>query len=216
MICMTTGCMSCRLSENIFFVSGDKGSLAKQSKKRRLNLGLTEKYMMKNIYIIGVLLFMLASCKKDRDIHYLDHSKWFIYEVNDTLVFKDGEVLDVYTISQIINTHEIIDKQEGDEILSVVYEGISECKNCPFITFDRNYQLVRFQGEFPIVRFYYDNTQAINYLLGDTLLDNIYVIDDIPTEDTVFHKVKAIYYSDLYGIIRYDMYDDRVYELQIE
>jgi len=171
--------------------------------------------MKKNIYILTALLFILASCEKDR-IHYLDHSRWFIYEENDTLVFKSEFLADTYRINEIVNEHEIIDKKEGDEILWVEYEGISVCPNCPMGVFSRDYQHVTFQGKlYPGYSIYYESP-AIDYLLGDTLLQDIYVVEDIPIEDTVRHKVKAIYYSDIFGIIRYDMYDDRVYELQIE
>jgi hypothetical protein len=114
------------------------------------------------------------------------------------------------------NAHVIIDKKKGDERLWVDYDEIQNCLNCPIYIFNRNYLSVSFQGKMPVVSFIYSNSPAITYLLADTLLEDIYVIDDIPTEDTSRHQIKAIYYSDIYGIIRYDMYDDRVYELQIE
>ena len=170
--------------------------------------------MKKKYFTIGITLSLFVSCVND--IHYLDHSKWYIYEENDTLIFKNKALHDTYRISQVFNGFIYIDKKKDSEVLSVSYEGVSECQNCPIRVFDRYYQCVRFQGEFPIVRIYYDQTETINYLLGDTLLEDIYVVDDIPTEDTIHFKVKAIYYSDIYGVIRYDMYDDRVYELQLE
>ncbi len=170
--------------------------------------------MKKNSIIITALLLILISCEKDK-IHYLDHSRWFIYEENDTLVFKSEFLADTYRINEIVNEHEIIDKKEGDEILWVDYEGITECQNCPISGFVRDYQDVSFWGALSIVTFYYNDIPAINYLLGDTLLEDIYVVEDI-TVDTIHFKVKTIYYSDIFGIIRYDMYDDRVYELQLE
>jgi hypothetical protein len=172
--------------------------------------------MKNNFFVIGIFLIMIVSCADDGTINYLDHSKWFIFEKNDTLIFKSGALTDTYRISDIVNEHEIIDKKEGDEILWVNYEGIPSCQNCPVYTFNRDYLGVYFQGKMPEVSFSYGNTPAINYLLGDTLLKDIYIVADIPTEDTLRHKVKSIYYSDIYGIIRYDMYDDRIYELQLE
>ncbi len=172
--------------------------------------------MKNNIYAIGAIMFLLVSCTKDSEINYLDHSKWFIFEENDTLIFKSGSLTDTYRISNIVNAHEIIDKKEGDEILAVYYEGITGCENCPIQGFSRNYQHVTFTGAMRVGSFYYDTTPSVNYQLGDTLLEEIYVVVDIPVDDPEYYKVKVIYYSDIYGIIRYDMYDDRVYELQLE
>ena len=169
-----------------------------------------------NFLAIGVIMILFVSCAKDSDIHYLDHSKWFIYEEHDTLIFRSGLLIDTYRISQIINTHEIIDKKEGDEILAVYYEGITGCENCPIQGFTRKYDRVIFIGDIKVGSFYYESTPGMNYQMGDTLLEEIYIVDDIPVDDPEYYKVKAIYYSDIFGIIRYDMYDDRVYELQIE
>ncbi len=168
------------------------------------------------VLIIGATLIILVSCTKDSDIHYLDHSQWFKYEVNDTLIFRSGTLTDTYLINDIVNEHMEIDKKTGDEILWVEYVGISECQNCPIGTFGRDYQKVSFSGKLYSGSIYYENAIKIQYEIGDTILQNIYLDDDIPTEDTIHFQVKAIYYSDIYGIIRYDMYDDRVYELQLD
>ena len=171
--------------------------------------------MKKKYFTIGIILCLFVSCKKDT-IHYLDHSKWFIYEENDTLIFKSGSLADTFRINQVVNRHLDIDKKMGDEILWVDYEGVSGCQNCPIYSFRRDYQMVSFMGKLYSGVIYYENTVPIEYALGDTILLNIYVDDNIPTEDTIHFQVKAIYYSDIYGVIRYDMYDDRVYELQLE
>ncbi|MBN2521912.1 MAG: hypothetical protein JXB24_01495 [Bacteroidales bacterium] len=169
-------------------------------------------------FIIGFTLLFFIGCAHE-DIYYrLDHSRWFLYSEGDTLIFRNNDTLiDTYIISDIWNYFdETGDRQDTHyEHLRVTFEGVTECTNCPIYGFSRSSTNVGFTGNLYQQNFSYDDP-TIEYTLGDTILQDIYVMEDIPIEDTARHKVKAIYYSDIFGIIRYDMYDDRVYELQIE
>lgn len=100
--------------------------------------------------------------------------------------------------------------------LFINYEGIPDCQNCPITGFQRNYNGVSFNLYLTTGGNIEYNIPTIEYSLGNTILKDIYILEDIPLGDTTRIKIKAIYYSDIYGIIRYDMYDDRIYELQIE
>jgi len=170
---------------------------------------------MKNKYFVtGLILFLLTSCENNK-IHYLDHSRWFLYEENDTLIFKGDSSDDSYIISQISKGYSVVDDKVYYEHYNAVYNSISECLICPITGFQRSYDGVNFNMYLETGSSIYYSDETIEYLLGDTILKDIYTLEDIPA-DTINIKVKAIYYSDIYGIIRYDMYDDRVYELQIE
>ncbi len=174
---------------------------------------------MKIKYIIlGAILTLFASCEVGGYFD-LDRSQWFIYNVNDTLVFKaDTSSYDTFIIGSIINGHQTIDEYHF-EFIWVEYIGTTQCENCPLDNFGRTNQpveIIDLNGQFPHVGFYYDNPTKSYYFTGDTIIKNIYFERDIPIEDSINDKVKAIYYSNIFGIIRYDMHDGRVYKLQIE
>jgi hypothetical protein len=164
------------------------------------------------------ILFLFYACSGDKeDVYYrLDRTNWFLYEEGDTLTFRNNsEAIDTYVIKNVNTLYYVQHDHIFYETLRVYYEAISECNNCPIEFFVRSLSKMSFSGDFHIVDSYYEDP-TINYTLGDTILQDIYLIGDIATEDTNYFKVKALYYSDIYGIIRYDMYDDRVYELQLK
>ena len=168
----------------------------------------------------GFLFVSLISCtEKETEIVYknLDSTQWFKYEVGDTLIFKNNvSAFDTYVLDWISTSYIAPgDDYTYEEFFQVSYEGIPQCNNCPISWFGRSFRGVSFSGDFHIVG-YHDKDTISEYKLGDTTIYDIIVANDIPTEDTNYFKVKAFYYSHVYGYIRYDMYDDRMYELQLE
>ncbi len=162
----------------------------------------------------ALILLLLISCGHEDKYYRLDHTKWFKYEVGDSLIFKNTPALiDTYIISNIDNYFQTYDNETFNEKLFVEYEKVSGCNNCPDIAFIRHVNVIYFFGNVNINGLHYEN--PLEYSLGDTVLKDIYKVENIPV-DSVHYLIKIIYYSDIYGIIRYDMYDDRVYELQIE
>jgi hypothetical protein len=176
-----------------------------------------------NIRLILILasLLWLISCNKgpEEDVYVsLDHTQWFKYEDGDTLIFKNNvSVIDTYILGGI-STYwaNVFGENIFDEHLLVSYNEIAQCSNCPIGGFERNPFGVVFSGSFPssfaLVR---SGDATTEYKLGDTTIQNVFVVEDLLIDTTHFN-VKAIYYSHIYGVIRYDMYDDRVYELQLE
>jgi hypothetical protein len=169
------------------------------------------------LFLVSLLLLFSCNKKEPVDIYNnLDRTQWFKYEVGDTLIFKsNASAINKYILEEI-STYYIFPYNEytHEEVFEVFYNGI-QCNNCPISSFLRTPRSVRFYGDL-----YYLSYQAgdtiMEYELGDTTVYDVYVLEDIPTEDTTYFKVKALYYSHVYGYIRYDMYDDRVYELQLE
>jgi hypothetical protein len=170
---------------------------------------------------ITILFFILSltfcvSCNKTENKYYnLDHSKWFKYRENDTLIFKSSNNSDFYIISQILNNYNIVDKHVYYESFTVVYKGSSSCQNCPISGFGRVEDNITLYGNLHTSKIYYNSSAMTNYQLGDSIINTVFSVD-IPTDDTLYFRVKSIYYSDIYGIIRYDMYNDEVFELQLK
>ena len=173
-----------------------------------------------NYTFLGVILTLLVSCNWGEKYFDLDSSQWFVYDVDDTLVFKsDQSTYDTFIVGSIINAYERIDDYRFN-FFWVEYDGVGECNNCPLEGFRRSMGLfdesVTIYGQFNSVFFYFAETSPWPYVLGDTVIRNVYIEREIPVKDSINDKVRAIFYSHDFGVIRYDMHDGRVYKLQIK
>ncbi len=171
------------------------------------------------IFILASLL-LLISCNKgpEKDVYVsLDHTQWFKYEEGDTLLFRNNtSAVDTYILDRVSTDYvKLGTKYIISEVFEVDYKGITECNNCPLWGFVRTPNAASFVGSFSSMAQARSGDTTTEYMLGDTTIYNVYVVEDLLIDTTHFN-VKAIYYSHVYGIIRYDMYDDRVYELQLE
>ena len=176
--------------------------------------------MNTRLILILASLLWLISCNKgpEEDVYVsLDHTQWFKYEDGDTLIFKNNvSVIDTYILGGISTFYaNTINKYTFDEHFQVSYHEIDQCYNCPIGGFVRNPYGVSFFGSFSSIAYASSGDTTIENKLGDTTIYNVYIVEDLPIDTTHFN-VKTIYYSHIYGYIRYDMYDDRVYELQLE
>ncbi len=170
------------------------------------------------ISILAGLLFLISCYREPEEVYIpLDRTNWFKFEEGDTILFKHNtSEIDSYILTDIDSFYgHINNKYTWEEILEVNYEGIPSCNNCPITEFHRNSLVVSIHGKIFPSKIEYRNTLPIEYQLGDTTLQKVYKLDNLPV-DTPWTVVKSVYYSDVFGVIRYDMYDDRVYELQIE
>ncbi|MGD2035675.1 MAG: hypothetical protein PVF73_11495, partial [Bacteroidales bacterium] len=147
----------------------------------------------------------------------LDRTNWFVFGEGDTLLFKyNTSAVDTYVIADTSTYYATINSDRiWEEVLEVSYEGTIQCDNCPITEFHRSASVVSVHGKIYSNSFEYSKTSPIEYQLGDTVLQQIYVLDDLPI-DLPETAIKTVYYSDVFGIIRYDLFDDRVYELQLE
>lgn len=125
-------------------------------------------------------------------------------------------MIDTYVISSVYKFYDSYHEPTYYESLIVNYEMQSEGNKSPLTGFIRHdIRFVDLFGNFPLVTIYYTDPTT-DYVLNDSLLNDIYVIQNIPTQDTTHFRVKTIYYSDVFGFIRYDMRDGKVYKLQLE
>jgi len=171
---------------------------------------------------LGLFLLMFSCDLGCFESHtsYLDHSQWFHYGPNDMLVFSCNTAdNDTFIVKNITNAFEWVDDNKY-EFFWVEYIEIEGCENCPVEGFSRSsrgpVESVSVFGQFSNVSFYFDETSPWPYVLGDTVIRNVYIEKEIPVMDSINDKVKAIFYSHDFGIIRYDMNDGRVYRLQIK
>jgi hypothetical protein len=168
--------------------------------------------------LTGILL-LIACDNKDHERVYnsLDRTDWFAFGEGDTLLFRySTDTVDSYIIADTLTYYAPINSEYiWEEILEVYYEGLSQCENCPIDAFYRNSLVVNIIGKIHTNSFEYSKTSPIEYQLGDTVLQQIYVLENLPV-DPPRTVIKSVYYSDVFGIIRYDLFDDRVYELQLE
>jgi hypothetical protein len=174
--------------------------------------------MNSKCFLIIIVLLSIISCWNEPEDVYnrLDRTDWFKYNVNDTLMFKNSSTtFDTYIVKTIDTFFWAYHEHTFNEVLTVTYEKLPECNSCPIEFFNRAVNSVSFGGKLYSSNFNYPDS-AFECTLGDTILHKIYLFEDFPTNDTIYHKVKAIYYSDVFGVIRYNMHDDRVYELQLE
>jgi hypothetical protein len=166
--------------------------------------------------ILLILIIILYSCGKiDNKYFYLDHSVWFKYNANDTLIYKGLQDTDIYLINKTYTAFYIFDKKNYNEYFCVEYKCLTDSINLSI------YGFCRYDDEIDIITKYsiegttYDHGTKMEYVLGDSLIHDVYKIECIRV-DSIEHKVKTYYYSDIYGIIRYDMYNDEVFELQLK
>jgi hypothetical protein len=168
--------------------------------------------------LTGLLLLIACDNTDKEDVYIpLDRTNWFVFGEGDTLLFKyNTSAVDTYVIADTSTYYATINSERiWEEILKVIYEGTSQCENCPITEFNRTPSVVSFNGKIYPDNFAYSKTSPIEYQLRDTTLQQIYVLDNLPV-DPPWAVVKSVYYSDVFGIIRYDLFDDRVYELQLE
>ncbi len=176
--------------------------------------------MNTGLILLLASLLLLISCNKgpEEDVYVsLDHTQWFKYEEGDTLIFKNNvSVIDTYILGGISTYYALLGTEyTHSEVLEVAYKEITHCNNCPLTRFRRTPNSVFFFGSFSSMALVSSGDTTRVYKLGDSTIQNVYVVEDLLIDTTHFN-VKAIYYSHVFGIIRYDMYDDRVYELQLE
>lgn len=179
-------------------------------------------YMIAYRLILVTLLLLVIACEKKQEKKYVrfDETTLFRYEVGDTLVFRNSEArIDTYRISYK-ESFFVPDYKETSfyEYLEVAYKKLpDDCKyRCPISSLGRgvpNY--VSFTGSFYPVDIYLSESPN-EYTLGDTTLDDIFIIQENLIHDTITDKVKAFYYSNNYGYIRYDLSDGSIFELQLE
>jgi hypothetical protein len=171
---------------------------------------------MKTPIVLILILIMQASCNKFHDVYNdLDRTAWFKYQLKDTLIFTSQTKTNSYLISQLYTSYTINDKIYHDEYLNVVYSCNTENKDCPIAGFLRDLEDVTLYYGNTATNFSYKNLIPSTYQLGDSLLDDIYKVN-CSQVDSIRYKIKTFYYSDIYGIIRYDMYNDEVFELQLK
>jgi hypothetical protein len=170
---------------------------------------------MKNLIILLLTIFII-SCNKTKDnYYYLDHSVWFKYKLNDTLKYISSNDIDQYIIRNLYTDYYVFDKKNYNEYFCVQYSCISDSVNPPIYGFSRYRNEIDINTKYSIEGTSYENGDKFNYQLGDSTINDVYKINCIRV-DSIEHQVKTYYYSDIYGIVRYDLYNDEVFELQLK
>jgi hypothetical protein len=174
--------------------------------------------MKTNILVIFIFILLQISCNKFHDVYFnLDHSDWFKYKLGDTLIYKSENKVDTFTVFLLQNGSDITDKVYHHEYLNIICRKLySQCNNCEDIEITResDHVLLGTQDLRFFATTYYNDKNTFNYNFGDTLIENVYKLEDtinsLPTDITV------MYYNNTYGVFRYDQKNGEYFELQLK
>jgi hypothetical protein len=172
--------------------------------------------MKRVIVYFGLFIFLFISCDKTENKYYnLDRSVWFRYKINDTLTYNSINNKDIFVIKNLYTTYEVFDKTNYNEYFCTQYTCLTDSVNYTLTGF------CRFNGEIQInTKHHMDGVVYINYntislQIGDSIINDVYKIN-CTRVDSVNYKTKVFYYSHIYGVIRYDLYNDEIFELQLK
>lgn len=171
----------------------------------------TKNRMMRNFYyVIGFLIIVIISCDKTY-YDYLGDNTIFIYNQNDTLVYKGISQNDTFIVSYVTKSSMISDKTTHVEILDVgLKESMYDCKGDNY-----NYcggMHIRRQGssftriEFRNIDYLINktNSDAISYkLTSGMIIPDVLKISFTPSIQAQNTDIRTLYYIPKYGIIAY-------------
>ena len=171
------------------------------------------KVLNKLTIILLFVLYVLSSCEKDK---YFDIQKdsWFKMNLNDTVLFHSGNATDSFYISNIYTYYEDVDKTHYYEHLNINYEKTNKL----LVDEIGSYSIYR---KFNQANIYWKNLNSIlsyssfnpiKYTIESTEFENVYRIDN-REGSSIDSGVRIVYYTDIYGIIAYELNNGDVYKI---
>ncbi len=170
---------------------------------------------MRRILFFLLLIVLLNACDKEK-YYNVDKNTWFLMSENDTIVFYSENLVDSFYISNIQEYYECVDKDNYFQHLDIYLDKIGldathNTWNCNVLRNHKSIQVnwINFYGS---ANYSYDN--FILYQIEDREFNKVFKMDNF-SQYVSDLDVKALYYTDLYGVIAYELYNGEVYEIDL-
>jgi hypothetical protein len=172
---------------------------------------------MKRFSAIIISLILFITCTRQE---YDNVDKNYFFNAYDTLVYKCMQTneTDSFVVIAIKNGYHVIDGHYNEEyyeigLKEINFHCINNCDEIDIYRTSRNFLLEMNNRNF----FYsnnYKNLYPVTYRLDNKVIKNVYIVTD-STDAKNETDIVVMYYSDIYGVIRYDQKNGEVFELQL-
>jgi len=164
---------------------------------------------MKNIFVLTAILIFQFSC--DKEVYFnIPKNEKIILKDKDTIVFIDQKYnkIDSFLIRRT-DDYRVSDKLYYQEEIIVKYYSLNEFTSIEEFGFGQTQSINISFGSyyFPSI---FSSQKPINIDLNGVNFESVFIMKGAYFPDSIPNKV---YYSNQYGIIRYDFSDGRCYEL---
>ncbi|MFC2152709.1 hypothetical protein ACFLSE_09285 [Bacteroidota bacterium] len=161
---------------------------------------------------ISLFVISLSSCD-EKEYFKINKDTWITFDTNDTIVFLNNISNDTFYISEIYNYFEEIDKQYNYEHLDIDYIkiNITDNKRGSSYSLLRSYNgvTVYWGNSDKHISYKYDN--PIQYDINSKNFNHVYMIENNVLNND--YDIKKAYYTDIYGIIAYELNNGELYEM---
>lgn len=169
-----------------------------------------------NLYfLLCWVIISFISCEEDK-YYKIDRDTWFIFNDDDTIIYKNEIANDTFYIKYIQNGYESIDKSVYYEFLEITYGIIykSYTSENDFYNISREYNSTSLFWSNLKRSLNYKLTPPIIYSIDSKTFKDVYVVENtsVLENDT---DIKKVYYTDKYGVIAYELNNGELFEIDV-